>query len=97
MKANVSLKIPDGKMVKINAEIDDEKILDTEIRGDFFLEPPEKLQELEEKISGIDRNCSKEKIQEKLEEVDAELIGFSRQDVAEALRKAADKVEGEEK
>lgn len=95
MKAKASLKIPDGKMVKVNAEIDDEKILDTEIRGDFFLEPPEKLSELEEKLSGIDVNTSREKIVEKLETVDADLIGFSRRDVAEAFREAADKVEGE--
>lgn len=95
MKASASLKIPEGKMVKINAEIDDEKIVDTEIRGDFFLEPPEKLHELEGKLSGLEINVSKEKIVEKLETVDAELIGFSREDIAKALRNAADKVEGE--
>jgi len=95
MKARASLKIPEGKMVKINAEIDHRKIVDAEIRGDFFLEPPEKLHELEEKLSGLEVTVSKGKIVEKLETVDAELIGFSREDVAKALRNAADKVEGE--
>jgi len=90
------VKIPQGKLVKVNAEIADEKIIDTEIRGDFFLEPPEKLHELEERISGLNIDVRKEKIVEKLETVDAELIGFSREDIADVLRKAVDDVEGEQ-
>jgi lipoate-protein ligase A len=88
MEAEASLKVPDGKMVKISAEVEDQKVIDAEIRGDFFLQPPEKLEELQDKLTGLPENASREKITDELENVDAELIGFSREDVAEALRKA---------
>lgn len=84
-----SHKVPDGKMVKIKFRDEDGDVYDVEIRGDFFIEPPEKLQELEDRIEGLDVKASKEEICEKLEDVDADLIGFSPKDVAEAFRKAA--------
>jgi hypothetical protein len=88
MEAEVSLKVPDGKMVKIRVEVENQETIDAEIRGDFFLEPPEKLGELEEKLTGLPEETPTEVITERLEEVDAELIGFSRKNIAEALRKA---------
>jgi hypothetical protein len=83
-----SHKVPDGKMVKIKFRDNEGDVYDVEIRGDFFIEPPEKLHELQEKMEGLDVQASKNEICEKLEDVDADLIGFSREDVAEAFRKA---------
>jgi hypothetical protein len=88
-----SHKVPDGKMVKIKFRDDEGDVYDVEIRGDFFIEPPEKLQELEEKMEGLDVQASKDEVCKKLEDVDADLIGFSKEDVAETFRKA---VKGEE-
>ncbi|MFB6192971.1 MAG: lipoate protein ligase C-terminal domain-containing protein [Candidatus Nanohaloarchaea archaeon] len=83
-----SHKVPDGKMVNINLETDSGKVKSVSIRGDFFLEPAEKLEELEDKIEGLDKDTEAQKIEEKLESVDAELIGFSRKDIGKAFRKA---------
>lgn len=93
MNVNASLKVPEGKLIKLQAEIEDKEVIDTQIRGDFFIEPPEKLHELEEKISGSKTDDSLESIVKELEEVDAELIGFSREDLAKALKNA---IEGDE-
>ncbi|MFB6174519.1 MAG: lipoate protein ligase C-terminal domain-containing protein [Candidatus Nanohalobium sp.] len=84
-----SHKVPEGKMVKIKFRNEDGTVYDVQIRGDFFIEPPEKLQELENRIEGIDVEASRKEITEKLAGIDADLIGFSSEDVAEAFRKAA--------
>jgi len=90
-----SHKVEDGKMVKIGVDINNEEVEGVEIRGDFFLEPPEKLGEIEEKIQGLDIDSTIEEVAEKVEEVEAELIGFSHRDIGEAFRKAVE--EGDEK
>ena len=83
-----SRKVPDGKMVQVKLEVRNEEVVEAEIRGDFFLEPPEKLSELEQSLIGLKENEEKEKIVQKLDEIEAQLIGFSREDIAEAFRKA---------
>lgn len=88
MTLEASRKVPDGKMVEIHLEIQDSEVSEAKIRGDFFLEPPEKLEELEGRLEGLETNAGKEKIIEQLEEVEADLIGFSREDIAEAFREA---------
>lgn len=84
-----SRKVPDGKMVELGIEVQNEEVMKAEIRGDFFLQPPEKLSELEEKLVGLKEDEGKEVIVDNLEDVEAELIGFSREDIAEAFRQAA--------
>lgn len=94
MTHEASHKVPDGKMVKIKFRNEDGDVYDVEVRGDFFIEPPEKLEDLQERLEGIDIQASRQEVEERLEDLDADLIGFSREDVAEAFRKA---VEGDEK
>lgn len=77
-----SVKIPAGKFVKViieNGEVN--------VRGDFFLEPPEALEEIEQKLADVEGG--EREALEALEDVDADFIGFSREDVAEAYGKAA--------
>ena len=83
--ARASVKIPEGKMVMV--EINDEGV---NVRGDFFLEPPEKLGEIEEKLEEFETSSSIDKIVEELQSVDAEFIGFSAEDLGEAFRKAVE-------
>ncbi len=90
MTLKASRKVPDGKMVELELEIDSGEVEDARIRGDFFLEPPEKLGELEKQLEGLKIDVEKEKVIEKLEDVEADLIGFSTEDVAEAFRQAVE-------
>lgn len=81
------MKVPDGKLVRVEVDYG-EKIQNVDITGDFFLEPPESLERLEEALEGLKTGSNKDFMVEKLEEVDAELIGFSREDLAEAVEEA---------
>lgn len=92
MKA--SHKVPGGKMVNIEIKEEDSTVSEINIRGDFFIEPPEKLEALENSIEGLNIEADSTKIERKLEDVDAELIGFSPSDIVKAFKKA---VKGEEK
>lgn len=85
-----SRKVPDGKMVEIGIHVEDGEVVKAEIRGDFFLQPPEKLQELESKLEGLAEDQGKDEVVAELQEVDAELIGFSCEDIAEAFIEAGD-------
>lgn len=83
-----SHKVPNGKKIDLKLEFRDEEVVDVEIRGDFFLEPAEKLTELENKIEGLSRDSSSDEIVDRLEEVEAKLIGFSEDDIGKAFEKA---------
>ena len=85
-----SHKVEDGKMVKIEVIAEDKSVKDVNIRGDFFLEPPEKLEALEDKIKGLNINSTVEKVSGELKTVEAELIGFSHEDIGKAFRKAVE-------
>ncbi|QKQ98935.1 hypothetical protein GKQ38_05485 [Candidatus Nanohaloarchaea archaeon] len=83
-----SHKVPDGKMVNIKLQTHEGVLTHVELRGDFFIEPAEKLSELEDALNGLPIDADKQDIVDSIESVDVELIGFSAEDIAEAIRKA---------
>ena len=82
-------------MLKLELKKENRKIKNAEVRGDFFLEPPEKLENLERKLEGLETEAEKKEVVEELEEVDVDMIGFSAEDVAEAFREALEGEKGE--
>lgn len=87
MEKTGSVKVPNGKLVRVDLECDD-RIHAVRITGDFFLEPPEALSELEAAIEGKPPDVSREALRESIEDVEAELIGFDADDLAEATLEA---------
>lgn len=87
-----SVKVDGGKLVKVKTEFSD-VLEDVEIRGDFFIQPPEALEELEQKLEGMAADSTREELVGKLQEVEAKLIGFSADEIAEAVKKS---VQGDE-
>jgi lipoate-protein ligase A len=85
--AEASVKIPEGKLVKV--KIEDGEVT---VHGDFFLQPPEALDEIQERLSGL-MGATQEEVEEALEEIDAEFIGFSPEHLAEAFTEAAEEQE----
>ena len=85
-KASVLKKIKGGKTVKIDVEIDDGKIHNIVISGDFFVYPQEALEELENKLKGCSLNKAKSILKEYAEKIT--VLGFTLDDVAELLEKA---------
>lgn len=90
MTLEASQKVPDGKMVELELEVNSGEVREARIRGDFFLEPPEQLEKLEEQLEGLKTDVERKEITEKLERVDVDMIGFSGEDVADAFRKAVE-------
>jgi len=87
MEATGSVKVPDGKLVRVTATYE-ETIETVRITGDFFLEPPEARADLEAAIQGLSADASEGEIAAAVETVDAELIGFGPADLAAATREA---------
>ncbi len=81
-----SVKVPGGKLVRVDVDFSD-RLEEINITGDFFLEPPEALEEFEEALIGLDTNFSESDIIERLEKIDAQTIGFEKRHIAEALTK----------
>lgn len=85
MSETASRKVPDGKLVRVTAEVD-ETIHDVTITGDFFLEPPEARTELEAAIEGQPVDVSESALIDAIRSVDAQLIGFDAEDLAAVVR-----------
>ncbi|MFB6109321.1 MAG: lipoate protein ligase C-terminal domain-containing protein [Halodesulfurarchaeum sp.] len=81
MQATESVKVPDGKLVRVAVTYDD-VIEDVEITGDFFLQPPDALSALEEALVGHPTDATVEDLAEAVRTVDAECIGFDAEDLA---------------
>lgn len=88
MKGKSSVKVPNGKLVKAEVDVKDDTIRDVKIRGDFFIEPPEALEELEEVLEGLDSDASEDEIVAAINQLDGKMIGFSAEHVAEAIQEA---------
>ena len=87
MDGAATVKVPDGKLIELRATYDD-RYEDVTITGDFFLEPPAALADLEAAIEGQPTDADREQLTEAVAAVDAELIGFAATDLAEAAREA---------
>jgi lipoate-protein ligase A len=89
MEGRASRKVPDGKLVSVRVAYD-ERITDCAVRGDFFLEPPDALVDLERAVKGLPADASVDRIAEAVAAVDATLVGFGATDLARAVRAAVD-------
>jgi|APHM01.1.fsa_nt_gi hypothetical protein len=87
MHGTATVKVPDGKLVELRATYDDQ-YEDVTITGDFFIEPPAALADLEAAIEGQPVDADTDRLTEAIAGVDAELIGFDETDLATAAREA---------
>jgi lipoate-protein ligase A len=84
-------KVPGGKLVVADLDVQDGKLTHVEISGDFFLEPPEALKTITQALEGLPTDLSPDEI---AAEIDAALspevvmIGFSPEAIAHAIGRA---------
>ncbi|MFB6180264.1 MAG: lipoate protein ligase C-terminal domain-containing protein [Candidatus Nanohalobium sp.] len=90
MASKASKKVPEGKMVNIEVKTSENSVENVKLTGDFFIEPPEALEDIEKAFEGLDLVLDEEKVLRRLEEVEADLIGFSREDLVEVFAEALD-------
>lgn len=84
-------KVPGGKLVVVDCEVDHDRINDFRLAGDFFLEPDSVLGDINAAVSGLSAHADAATIAASVRRVipaDALLLGFSPEAVAIATRRA---------
>lgn len=84
-------KTPGGKLVVVDLQVTDGRLTNVEVSGDFFLEPPEALDDIIAALENAPASAGESElaglIKDRLDP-DAELIGFDPESVAVAVRRA---------
>ena len=84
-------KTPGGKLIAVDFEVDDEKLRDVSVTGDFFLYPEEALADLAGALDGLSVELSESEIAEQVRAAmprGAELLGSSPEAIGAAVRRA---------
>ena len=87
MKGDASIKVKNGKLVKVDVEFGD-KIDDIKITGDFLIQPADAIEDMQDALIGAPVDESAMELEDRLDRVEAELVGFERSHVAEAVKQA---------
>jgi lipoate-protein ligase A len=89
MQSHSIYKVPQGKLLKISLEYDENKNIITEIRitGDFFAYPEEAIELLEKKLSGtvLDHVHLLEKITSLISEYHIQFIGVNAEGLTQGI------------
>lgn len=83
-------KVPGGKLVVADFDVEDGKLENVSISGDFFLEPPEALEDISSSLEGAEVEEGEEELARRVRaslDEEVEMIGFSPEDVAAAVKK----------
>ena len=84
-------KTPGGKLIAVDFEIEEGKLRDARLTGDFFLYPEEALGALTAALDGLSVDLSESEIAEQVRAAmprDAELLGSSPEAIGAAVRRA---------
>lgn len=86
-------KVSGGKLVAVDVDVEDDKLANVSISGDFFLEPDTVIDDLNAALTGMPADASVADIAKAIEIAagDAELIGFTPEVVGIAVRRALGK------
>ncbi|MCX5592773.1 lipoate protein ligase C-terminal domain-containing protein [Alcaligenes endophyticus] len=84
-------KMPGGKLLVINLQVQAGRLQDVQLSGDFFLEPAEALASINQLLEGLPADCSEEYICHHLTqslEGKVEMYGISPAAIAAVVRRA---------
>ena len=83
-------KVPGGKLVRVEGRVEDGRLVDVVLSGDFFLEPDEALDDIRAALEGIDVHTTYEGLTSKVEAArgEAVMFGFAPKDVALTVLRA---------
>ena len=84
-------KTPGGKLVVVDCAVRDGRVVEVEVSGDFFLEPPEALGAITAALEGMPADLDEAAIAARVAGAvspDVEMVGFTPDSVARATRRA---------
>lgn len=84
-------KVPGGKLVVVDLELDNQRIVSCRVAGDFFLEPDDALESINNAIIGLSQTTSAEGIAQAIRSAlpsDVQMMGFSPEAIGTVVRRA---------
>ena len=90
-------KVPGGKLVVVDLDVVDNTITNFKLAGDFFLEPDDALEDINDAVNGLAASSDAASIATAVRgalPVQATLLGFSPESVAVAIRRSLAKASG---
>ena len=84
-------KVPGGKLVVVDVEIDNQRIVSCRLAGDFFLEPDDALEAINNAIVGLPHTISAEAIATAVRAAlpgDVQMMGFGPESIGTVVRRA---------
>lgn len=90
-------KVPGGKLVAVDVDVEEGRLAHVRVSGDFFLEPDSALEEIDAALNGLPAESDAGQLAQAIEHAldeSVSLIGFSPQAVAIAVRRALGKATG---
>jgi lipoate-protein ligase A len=84
-------KVPGGKLVVVDLEVDSQRITSVQVAGDFFLEPDDALEVINQAIVGLSVSSSAEAIGDAVRAAlpdDVVMMGFSPEAIGTVVRRA---------
>jgi uncharacterized protein len=84
---NIDYKVPNGKLLRVYAEIKEGKVKEIKITGDFFVHPEAGIEAIEEGIMGEKIEEIEKKINNLIETKNIKIIGFEIKDLVEILNR----------
>jgi hypothetical protein len=84
-------KTQGGKLVAADFEVEEGALRKVQISGDFFLEPPEALSEIEAALEGVSAALPEEELALRIRRSlssQTEMVGFSPEAVARAVKRS---------
>jgi lipoate---protein ligase len=84
-------KVPGGKLVVVDFDVDQERLWNAQVSGDFFLEPDEALERIAASLNGLPAHLAARDIAARIDAVlpsGTMMLGFSTEAVGIAVRRA---------
>ncbi len=84
-------KIPGGKLLVADLQVEQGRLGQVQLSGDFFLEPPEVLTEINAALTGLPRDASDSQIEAAVRSVldaDVMMYGITVEGIAVVIRRA---------
>jgi lipoate---protein ligase len=90
-------KVPGGKLVAVDVEVDEGRLSRVAVSGDFFLEPDDALEDIDHALTGMPETASVAQLADAIRRAlgdDVTMVGFSPDAVAIAVRRALGRATG---
>lgn len=89
MQKRVDHKIKNGKLLQIEADLDNDTITSITITGDFFIHPESAIDGIEGTLKNSTIRQARERLETFIRENDVKIIGFSVTDIITILEEMA--------